>query len=142
MPRNYQTEIARDIPKDVYMEVMWKINGYERRRRERENILFASTSRDGQPKSSGMGDPTANAATRLAMLSESVEAIDKAMHDMNALYTCKMKRDDTGQFDALGAFNDYGAFCYFMHNPKNGMQSVYRTWNRFRSAFIKKLQKI
>ena len=140
MPRNYRPkQIERLLPHNVYMQVIYIIKDYHRMRQERQNILFSTQSHDGQPRGSQTSDTTAAKAVKLAALADRIDGVDRAIHDTNALYADKVKRDDVEQFDALDAFADYGTFCYMLYNPAQETQPAYRTWNRFKSAFAYKV---
>ena len=143
MPRhygNYQPAADRDtMPHDVYMQVVYILKDYNRMLNERNNILHGTAAQDGTPRGPGVGDPTGSRAMRLAALSERVDGIDAAIHDMNALYNQKIKRDDIAGFDSMAAFDDCWYFCYALQNPENGKEPVQRTWKRFRRAFAHKI---
>lgn len=136
MPREYQLKTSGySLPHDTYMEVKYIIKGYHRTLRERNKIMYSSPYPDGQPRGSAISDTTANKAVRLAMLSSRVEAIDRAVHDINAEYGNRIKRDDVDGFDTLEAYEDYGTFCYYLHDPETMWEPSVRTWKRFNSMF-------
>ena len=142
MPRDYAVQVAGQIlPHNVYMQIVYMLKDYHRMCRERESLLFSSSFNDGQPRGSGVGDPTANKAVKLAALSERVNEIDSVVHSFNAEYSNKIRRDDIETFDALEAFDDYGCFCYMLYDPNSGKQPAYITWKRFRSRMAYEIAK-
>jgi hypothetical protein len=79
------------------------------------------------------GDPTGEKAAKLAALTGEVEAIGRALHDVGAVYVNSIKRGDMDYFDVLGAYADYGMFCYMLYDPKADKQPCRQTWQNFKS---------
>lgn len=140
MPLHYLPKSEQEyLPHNVYMQVVYIIKDYHRMLKERDNILHGTGQRDNQPQSPVNGDPTGSRAVRLASLKNRVEGIDRAIYDTNAKYNEKIKRTDIGGFDALEAFEDYGYFCYMLHDSVKDKQPANITWKRFRAAFAYKI---
>jgi len=136
MPREYQLKRSGyTLPHNVYMQVNYILRDYERMRNEREVILH-SGARDeyaGPNRTNVTGDPTGRRGVWLAALSARVEGIDRAVHDVNAGYGDRIKRQDIEYFDSLGAFVDFGLFRYLLYNPETDREPCRRTWQNFKS---------
>lgn len=143
MPYSYGNYIPakerKNIPRDVYMQVVYILKDYRRMLRERDNILYGSMPHDGQPRGSGTGDPTGSKAVRLAALSSRIDGIDQAVFESNVAYGQSEKHKDSTGFDSLQAFEDYGYFCYMLYDPETGREPSTRTWKRFRAKFACKV---
>lgn len=142
LPREYQLKTTGNtLPHNVYMQVVYIIRDYHRMLNERNNIMFSSSYGDGQPRGNDTSDTTANKAIKLSALSNRIDGIDSAIHDVNAEYSNRIKREDVDSFDCLDAFNDYGGFCYMLYDPKEGRQPCVRTWKYFRQTLAFKIAK-
>ena len=137
VPREYQTKKSGvTLPQTVYMRVKYALRDYERMRSERERIMHGGFGGAvhralGAPIE---GDPTGDKAVIMAELSGEVDAIERALHDVAAMYVNCIKRDDVDYFDALGAYADYGLFCYMLYDPKTDRQPCRQTWQNFKST--------
>ncbi len=145
MPQYYQSKRLVDcqLPRDVFKRVSAMIEGYPRMKHEmaflRGNIIHSTPKHDGHPKGSGVGDPTANKALRLAKLADELDCIETAVNDVNRLYTQKMKRKDLSSFDAISAFLDYRYFCFAMYKPDDEREPARRTWSYFKTLLAYKM---
>ena len=120
-------------PRNVYMQVKYKLKDYERLQSERADLLLSSPPpADGMPRGTDMSDRTARAAQRLAAIDATLEAIDKAALEIQAEYADRV----SGPLDAVRAYWSYGYFNY-MHrrtSPQDEGPSV-RTWARSKDLF-------
>lgn len=86
------------IPKDVYRQCTLIAKSYysmlKRRRELEEQILFGSPCSDGQPKGSGVGDPTARKAERLIAAKERNEQKIRAVEQA----WCRMVDEQAREF--------------------------------------------
>ena len=135
VPIEYQPKKSGYVlPQTVYMRVKYTLKDYERMRLLREQLMHGGfggvihralgTAREG--------DPTGDKAAALASLTEEVEAIERVLHDMAAIYANSVKREDIHYFNALGAFMDYGLFCYLLCDPETGKQPCRQTWQNYK----------
>lgn len=68
------------LPKAVYYQALYAVRDYDRLRREYDDILHASASlSDGQPRGTGIGDPTERKVERLLQLGDRITAIERAL---------------------------------------------------------------
>lgn len=75
------------LPKDVYMQTLWFIRGYDRRAGEAARDPFSSPPPpDGQPRGSGTGDPTATLAVTLADSQVCNRVVDEALEELPEEY--------------------------------------------------------
>ena len=137
MPREYQ--IKKNNPyhienKNTYRETLYIVKDYKNLLKQREQILYgAPAPPDGMPKGNGTSDPTFSKAAVLVTISAKLTAIEQTILLLQSKYadTC------TGEpFDAYGAFEEYGRFCYFRSKPDRDMAPSVRTWRRYRSEFL------
>ena len=86
------------IPKDIYRQCTLIAKSYysmlKRRRELEEQILFGSPCSDGQPKGSGVGDPTARKAERLIAAKERNEQKIRAVEQA----WCRMVDEQAREF--------------------------------------------
>ena len=137
MPREYQVKTNNPYHIDntnIYRETLYIVKDYKDLLRRREQILYSSPAPpDGMPGGSGTSDPTFSKAAVLVTLESKIESIEQTISRMRGKYanTC------TGEiFDAYGAFEDYGVFCYYRSRPDREIAPCIRTWKRYRSEFI------
>lgn len=142
MPREYQPK--RNNPyyiddRDIHMQMVYMIRNYPKLLARRTELLYGTPAPpDGQPRGSGCGNPTEQKALVLCTISGQIEAIEQVIMDLRGKYS----RTCTGEpFDALAAFMDYGAFCYYRSNPNKEVAPCERTWKYYRSEFTYKLAK-
>lgn len=67
------------LPHNLYMRVLYLIRDYERIRLERQDILFGSSSGDGQPKGNAFFSATESKAIRMACLEDECRAVERAI---------------------------------------------------------------
>ena len=136
MPREYQSKKSgAALPHTVFMRIKYALRDYERMRSERERILHGGFGGVVHRAMKGPieGDPTGDKAVMIAGLSGELDAIERALHDVGAMYVNCIKRDDVDSFDTLGAYMDYGMFCYMLYDPKTDRQPCRQTWQNFKS---------
>lgn len=117
------------LPNDVYrrcVAVAKSYNALKKRCSEQEEmILYGSSSNDGMPHGSGVGNPTAQKAERLIAIheknAEKIKAIEKAL--------CRM-RDNTEREIVRKSFFDGVRLCHIT------IPASERTMKRIRSKFI------
>lgn len=133
MPRNYQVKSEFKLERNLYMQMFYMIRGYQELKSRRVRILYGSPPPpDGMPRGSGRGTPTEKKAVLLAGIDTQLSAIDDAIFALGYKY----RRTCTGEpFDALGAFLDYGVFCYYRSDPAKDLCPAKKTWSRYRSEF-------
>lgn len=119
---------------NTYRETLYIVKDYHNLLRQREQILYSSPDPpDGMPGGSGISDPTYTKAAVLVTVERKIEAIEQTISKLRGKYskTC------TGElFDAYGAFEDYGVFCYYRSKPHRELAPCVRTWKRYRSEFL------
>lgn len=92
------------VPKDIYKQCNAIARSYytmlARRKEQEEEILHSSKCSDGQPKGSGIGDPTAAKAARLIEVKErndfKIRAVEQAW--------CRMVDDTARRFIKKNVF--------------------------------------
>lgn len=87
------------LPKNVYYQALYAVRDYARLRNEYNEMLYRSSTPDGQPHSTMPGDPTGRLAVRISELSDKLTAIDRALHMIpeeyrrgvadNVMYGCR-----------------------------------------------------
>ena len=121
------------LPHNIYKMLTYMVRSYYELLERREEILNSSPKpADGMPRGSGVSDPTADKATRLAVVDSQIHAISQVMCEMRNKYynTC------TGEpFEPLEAFNYYSVFCYYRSKPNKDEAPSRSTWYRYRSEF-------
>lgn len=119
---------------NTYRETLYIVKDYHNLLRQREQILYSSPDPpDGMPGRNGTSDPTYTKAAVLVTVERKIEAIEQTISKLRGKYskTC------TGElFDAYGAFEDYGVFCYYRSKPHRELAPCTRTWKRYRSEFL------
>lgn len=80
LPKSYK------LPKATYYRALYAVRDYERLNREYNIILHGTATSDGQPHSVSPGDPSAHKAVRLAELSTTLTAIDRALQEVPEEY--------------------------------------------------------
>lgn len=118
------------IPADIYRQCTAIAKSYyimlRRRKEQEEIILFGSPARDGQPKSSQVGDPTGRKAERLIAAKErndrKIRAIERAW--------CRMADEPAREFIKKNLFE--GVRMQYIDLPMS-----IPTMKRIRSAFIR-----
>lgn len=127
-----------ELPKDIYNQVKAILQGYDRLKKERLNILYGTPKREeGRPEGS-VGDPTSMKAVKLAAIDAKLEAIDRAAVVMRAKYSAKTLEG----FDPIKAFWSYDYFNYqHVRKGENDDGPVYRTWRRYRYRFAGEIAK-
>lgn len=75
------------LPRDIYMQTIWFIRGYDRRAGEVARDPFSSPPPpDGQPKGTKTGNPTATLAVILADAQLSNRIVDEALSELPEEY--------------------------------------------------------
>ena len=137
MPSEYQPrKSGYALPHTVLMRVKYALRDYERMRSMREQVMhggFGGTVHKAQ-RGPVVSDQTGDKAVMLAAVSGEVEAIERALHDVGATYANSIKRADVNHFDALGAYVDFGLFCYLLCDPKTDKQPCRQTWQNFKTV--------
>jgi len=135
VPIEYQPKKSGYVlPQTVYMRVKYTLKDYDRMRSLREQLMhggFGGTVHRAL-RAVNEGDPTGDKGAKLAALTEELEAIERVLHDMAAIYADRIIREDVHYFDALGAFMDYGLFCYMLCDPVTGRQPCRQTWQNYK----------
>ena len=87
MPRNYQPEKNNPywLPHNVYMRVLYIIRDYPRMKSEQNAVIYTSPAEYNGAKNEH-GDPTANKAVKIAMMSKETDAVDFAYHELPPEY--------------------------------------------------------
>ena len=87
MPRNYQPQKNNPdwLPHNVYMRVLYIIRDYQRMKAEQDAVMYTSPSGYSGPKNEH-GDPTANKAVKIAMMSAETDAVDSALRRIPGEY--------------------------------------------------------
>ena len=87
VPRNYQPIKNNPywLPHNLYMRVLYIIRDYPRMISEQNAVIYTTPEKHKGTKNQH-GDPTANKATKLAMMSSETDAIDFALHDIPVEY--------------------------------------------------------
>ena len=93
------------LPKATYKRARWLAADYPRIKDEYENMLTDTPAHDGQPRSSGPGDPTARVAAKRAAMMDDVKAVEKAFEEIPAEYA----RDVYKHLTENVPFPDWGA---------------------------------
>ena len=95
------------IPHDVYMQVRYKIEGYERLKQERDEVYAASPAPpDGLPKGSQLGNPTEHKAMLLANIDREISVIESCIADIKRDYGDRVVPD----LDPIRAYRNYEYF--------------------------------
>lgn len=74
------------LPSAVYNKTIWQIRDYYRLKEAREAILNQSTTMDGMPRGSGVGDPTFRKAEKLARVTDTIKVIEDAIEQIPSVY--------------------------------------------------------
>ena len=75
-----------ELPKEVYMHTLWFIRDYPRMKEEYMDIIGKAHPMDGQPRGTGVGDPTGQMAVKAAELSDRIGAIEAALGEIPQEY--------------------------------------------------------
>lgn len=67
------------LPHNVYMQCLYAVRDYDRIRKERDDLLYASPLHDGQPTAPGAPDPVANTVMRRSALDKMCEDVEQAL---------------------------------------------------------------
>ena len=138
MARNYQVESKFKLEHNLYMQILYMVRGYRELKRRKAEILYKGPrplyeeSHESNRKTQKFTAPTETKAIVLAGIDTQLSAVEKAINVLKYKYkyTC------TGEpFDALGAFLDYGVFCYYRSDPGKELCPAKKTWSRYRSEF-------
>ena len=125
----YPKKELNRIPHDEWMETIWFIRGYPRRKEEADNYLENSPPpADGQPKGNNVGDSTHATALKREKLLDQNRIIDDAIKLIPPQYR-------------EGVLNNV---IYKKPYPKvNGMEMyAVGTWSRHRGDFIRLVNKM
>lgn len=119
-----------EVPRDIYDQVKGILRGYDRMMRERLDLLHASCYQiTGMPHGGGIGDKTAQRATKLACIDERLAAIDQTCVLLRGWLGDKVYED----FDPLKAYWNYNYFNYqHKRRGKDDDGPSSRTWNRYK----------
>ena len=120
-------------PRNVFMQVKYKLKNYESLKAERMNILYASpVPSDGMPRGTERTDETARKAERLAAIDTELCAIEQTVSETRGLYSKRVYEE----FDPVQAYWNYDYFNY-MHRRKNKEDEgpSVRTWQRYKDSF-------
>lgn len=132
-------EVRDDLPKDIYSQCAAIAKSYyamlKRRRELEEQILCGSPCSDGQPKGSGVGDPTARKAERLVMAKERNEWKIRAVEQAWCRITDQTKRD----FVKLNLFEGVRMHCI---NLPMSMIDMKRTRKKYLMLLAEELGEI
>jgi len=81
MPRNYQPAKNNKywLPHNVYMRVLYIVRDYPRMKAEQNDIIHTAPADEYNGSKKEHGDPTANKAVKIAMMSRETDAVDYAM---------------------------------------------------------------
>lgn len=133
--RNYQNKRGNQyyMPHNLYMQVQYKIRDYDRLKKERLDILYASPPLpDGQPRGSEPGNPTERKALKMVYIENELKAIDQAAVEVRGIYSAKV--DD--EFNPIKAYWCYDYFNYMhIRKTKDDEGPGVRTWNNFKTLF-------
>lgn len=141
--RHYQNKRKNPyfLPHNVYMQMLYIINDYNRLCKERLEILYSSPPpSDGQPRGGNISDTTAAKAIRLAKVDEETHCIDDVLNELRGEYSAKTYVE----FNPYIAFDDEGYFNYMHKRDENNPNDIgpsNRTWKRYRSKLAFKLAK-
>lgn len=67
------------LSKEEYQETIWYIRRYPEFKERYNDMLLASKSSDGQPRGSGIGDPTATLAIKTAAVHSRMKPIENSL---------------------------------------------------------------
>lgn len=74
------------IPQNLYMMTVYFIRSYYEMKQAYDNIIDSSPANDGQPKGTGIGDPTEAKAEKLEYLFDDITIIEKALKSIPEEY--------------------------------------------------------
>ena len=74
------------LPKFVYVQTIWQIKGYHMLKERIDDIINTSPTPDGMPKGSGISDPTAAKAAKIARFQSVVNVIEEEHKRIPAEY--------------------------------------------------------
>ena len=122
-----------EISRDVYYQVKGILMGYDRLKKERLDLLYGTQYViSGMPRGSGVGDPTASKAEKLAVIDERWKGIDQA---------AVLMRGERGErvyesFDPIKAYWSYDYFnCQHKRTKESPNGPCRRTWNNYKDRF-------
>jgi len=123
---------SSEIPKDVYKQVVAILSGYERLKRERQEILYGTPQKLESGRSNEAGRPAEQKAIKLTYIDERLRAVDQACVWMRG----KLDGKAGYEFNPLEAFYDYNYYNaqYIRHGPKDNGPAP-RTWRRYKRRF-------
>jgi len=105
------------LPHHIYYETLWKIKGYYWMKERVEDIILATPDRDGQPRGSGISDPTYSKAINMSVYSHTVNVIDEERAKIQSEY-------------------QRGVWDNIMHGTRYPDDADRRTYSRHKSKFI------
>lgn len=127
-----------ELPKDIYNQVKAILQGYDRLKKERLNVLYGTPKREEGRASGSVGDPTSMKAVKLAAIDAKLEAIDQAAVVMRAKYSAKTLEG----FDPIKAFWSYDYFNYQHIRTKTKPDGpCKRTWNYYKYRLAAEIAK-
>ena len=133
MPREYQITKNNPyyIPNDLYMQVKYKIKGYDRLKKDYLDTLYSSPPPpNGMPRSNAISNPTEQRAIKLAYLEDELRAVDQSIIELRGKYSGKTDEF----FDVLKAYWSYDYYNYaHIRTNKDDDGPSRRTWNYFKS---------
>lgn len=116
---DHKKELERDysLPKNLYHETLWYIKRYPEMKTEYENSIGKSVEADGQPKGTGISDPTARDASLRVYLRRQIDPVEKALKKIPEGYR-------------EGIINN---IC---HGEKYPDYANEKTWKRWKRRFV------
>lgn len=137
--KQYQRKRKNDyyLPHDVYMQVRYKLSGYERLKKERIEIYNASPPPpDGLPKGSQRSNPTQHKAILLANIDNEIKIIEQCCLEMKQVYAERILPG----FDPLKAFRSYAYFnLMLIRADVDDEGPTKRAWSYYKSIFSYKM---
>lgn len=132
MAREYFPKYS-EITRDVYDQVKGVLRGYDRLKKKRLDLLYASCYQiTGMPHSGGTGDKTGRKAVELAYIDERLDAIGQAAELMRGERGHRVELD----FDPVKAFWSYDYFnCQHKRTAGKPNGPCRRTWNNYKYRF-------
>ena len=122
-----------EISRGVYYQIKGLMMDLERLKKDKLDILYsAHYAITGMPHGSGVGDPTARKAERLAYIEDRLDAIGQA----SVLMRAERGNAVSEEFDPERAFWSYDYFnCQHKRTKESPNGPCRRTWNNFKYKF-------
>lgn len=79
--RDYNPQKPKEyhLERSLYLRVLHTVRDYPRMQRQIDEILYSGGASDGLPKSARISTPTENKAIAIAVINDTIDAIDSAL---------------------------------------------------------------